>query len=68
MTNATAEASPVMQHIGLLNLRINDMMTQLNIVMKAMMEENTALKKENAELKTLPKGSADAKQEKASKS
>jgi regulator of replication initiation timing len=50
--NATPAASPVMQHIGLLNIRINDMMTQLNAVMKAMMDENAALKKENAELKT----------------
>jgi regulator of replication initiation timing len=49
------EASPVMQQIGMLNLRINDMMTQLNAVMKMMMEENAALKKENAELKAKPK-------------
>jgi len=48
-------ASPVMQQIGMLNLRINDMMTQLNTVMKMMMEENAALKKENAELKAKPK-------------
>jgi regulator of replication initiation timing len=53
------EASPVMQQIGMLNLRINDMMTQLNTVMKMMMEENAALKKENVELK--------AKNEKTSK-
>jgi hypothetical protein len=45
------EASPVMQQIGMLNLRINDMMTQLNAVMKALMEENAQLKKENADLK-----------------
>lgn len=49
-----------MQQIGMLNLRINDMMTQLNVVMKAMMEENAELKKENADIK--------AKQEKTSKS
>ncbi len=60
MTDITPEASPIMQQIGMLNLRINDMMTQLNAVVKAMMEENSALKKENAELK--------AKQEKTSKS
>jgi regulator of replication initiation timing len=41
-----------MQQIGMLNLRITDMMTQLNAVMKNFMEENTALRKENAELKT----------------
>jgi regulator of replication initiation timing len=52
LTQASTEASPTMQQIGMLNLRINDMMTQLNAVMKAMMEENQALKKENSELKT----------------
>jgi len=51
MSIANTEASPIMQQIGMLNLRINDMMTQLNAVMKAMMEENASLKKENAELK-----------------
>ncbi|MCW4029426.1 MAG: hypothetical protein NWE92_07250 [Candidatus Bathyarchaeota archaeon] len=54
MTQSTPEASPIMQQIGMLNLRINDMMTQLNVVMKAMLEENAALKKENAELKAKP--------------
>ncbi len=43
--------SPVVQHIGVLNLRINDMMSQLNTVMKALMEENASLKKENGDLK-----------------
>jgi regulator of replication initiation timing len=52
ITNQPPEVSPIMQQIGMLNLRINDMMTQLNVVMKTIMEENTALKKENAELKT----------------
>ena len=51
MTDATAEASPAMQQIGMLNLRINDMMTQLNIVMKTLLEENGSLKRENVELK-----------------
>lgn len=59
MTQTTAqavpEASPVMQQIGMLNIRINDMMTQLNAVMKVLIEENAALKKENAELKAKPK-------------
>jgi regulator of replication initiation timing len=45
------QADPMMQQIGMLNLRINDMMTQLNVVMKTMIEENAALKKENTELK-----------------
>jgi regulator of replication initiation timing len=53
------EATSFMQQIGLLNLRINDMMMQLNAVMNTMMEENVALKKENADLKS--------KQEKTSK-
>ena len=44
-------ADPIIQQISMLNLRINDMITQLNTVMKIMMEENAALKKENAELK-----------------
>ena len=68
MLKPQTEVSPIMQQIGMLNLRINDMMTQLNTVMKTMMDENAALKKENAELKALPKGSAEAKQEKTSKS
>ena len=55
-----AQADSTMQQIGMLNLRINDMMTQLNAVMKALMDENAALKNENAALK--------GKQEKTSKS
>ena len=35
----------------MLNLRINDMMTQLNTVIKMIMDENNALKKDNADLK-----------------
>jgi len=54
------ETIPVLQQMGILNLRVNDMMTQLNTVIKMMLDENSALKKENAELKT--------KQEKTSKS
>jgi regulator of replication initiation timing len=56
LTEQTQNAvSPAMQQIGMLNLRINDMMTQLNTVMKMLMQENTTLKKENAELKAKPK-------------
>jgi len=40
-----------MAQIGMLNLRINDMMAQLNVVMKTLLDENAALRKENAELK-----------------
>ncbi len=54
MSQDQATVSPLMQQIGMLNLRINDMMTQLNAVMKSLMDENTALKKENAELKAKP--------------
>lgn len=60
MAVTDAQNSPVMQQIGMLNLRINDMMSQLNAVMKALMDENQALKKENAEL--------NEKQEKTGKS
>ncbi len=48
-----------MQQIGMLNLRINDTMTQLNAVVKTMLDENAMLRKENADLK--------ADQEKTSK-
>ncbi len=55
MTETTAqtapEASSIVQQIGMLNLRINDMMSQLNTVMKALMDENALLRKENADLK-----------------
>ena len=47
--------------IALLNLRINDMMCQLNIVVKTLMEENISLKKENNELKAMPKDHTDEK-------
>lgn len=59
-TQAAPEPSPVMQQIGMLNLRINDMMTQLNSVMKTMMEENAALKKENTDLKAKHKETSKA--------
>jgi hypothetical protein len=37
--------------MSVLNLRINDMMTQLNAVLKSLLEENSSLRKENTELK-----------------
>jgi len=51
---------PLAQQISFLHLRISDLTTQFNTVMKTMAEENDALRKENAELK--------AKQEETSKS
>jgi hypothetical protein len=39
------------QQIGMLNLRISDMMAQLNVVLKALMDENADLRKENVGLK-----------------
>jgi hypothetical protein len=60
LTDTAIEASPVLQQIGLLNLRISDMMSQLNAVMKALMDENGSLRKENVDLKS--------KQEKTNKS
>jgi regulator of replication initiation timing len=50
-TQKQIETTPIMAQISLLNLRINDMMTQLNAVMKTLVEENQALHKENTELK-----------------
>ena len=49
------EASPIVQQLGVLNLRINDFMRELNATVKMMLAENDALKKENAELKAKPK-------------
>jgi regulator of replication initiation timing len=54
-TTIVPEQSPVMQQIGMLNLRINDFMQQLNSTIKALLVENDALKKENAELKAKTK-------------
>jgi regulator of replication initiation timing len=54
MNQDPAQNDTIMQQVGMLNLRINDMMTQLNAVMKAIMDENASLKKENAELKAKP--------------
>jgi hypothetical protein len=45
------ESSIVKQQILMLNLRINDMITQLNIALKTALDENSALKKENETLK-----------------
>jgi hypothetical protein len=59
MTESNEVSPTTQQQIGLLNLRISDMMTQLNTVMKALLDENSILRKENADLKT--------KQEKNSK-
>jgi hypothetical protein len=50
------EPSLIFQQIGMLNLRINDMMAQLNTVMKILLDDNTALKKENTELKCKQEG------------
>jgi hypothetical protein len=47
----TVQASPIMQQITMLNLRINDMLTQLNVVMKTLLDENVALQRETVELK-----------------
>jgi hypothetical protein len=45
----------------MLNLRIKGMMAQLNVVIKEMMKENIALKKENTEFKATPKYSQTLK-------
>ena len=47
------ELSPELQQsIGMLNLRVNDLMTQINTVLKSVLEENQRLKAENLELKS----------------
>lgn len=51
MTEKMPEMPLAIQQIGILNLRTNDFMTQLNAVLKALMEENQALRIENTELK-----------------
>jgi cell division protein FtsB len=43
---------PLRQYIAVLNLRINDMMVQLNAVMRVLTEENSALRKEIHDLKS----------------
>ena len=45
------QASLSTQQASMLRLRISDMMTQFNTVMKTMTDENAALEKENADLK-----------------
>jgi hypothetical protein len=45
------KSSSIMQQTALLNLRINDMMAQLNAVIKALMDENATLHKENNDFK-----------------
>jgi regulator of replication initiation timing len=41
----------ITNEIGLLNVRINDLMTQLNTTLKTIMDENTTLRKELDDLK-----------------
>jgi hypothetical protein len=51
MSQEQTKIDLTLQQVGLLNLRINDMMTQLNVVIKVLTDENAALKKENSDLK-----------------
>ncbi|MFA5307014.1 MAG: hypothetical protein WC365_06215 [Candidatus Babeliales bacterium] len=44
------QPSQVQQQLGLLNLRLNDFMTQLNAVIKTLVDENQALQTTIAEL------------------
>lgn len=54
MEKNQSQVSPMQQQIGLLNLRINDMMAQLNTVIKALMDENAGLQAEILRLKGEP--------------
>jgi hypothetical protein len=51
-TQGLNQDSRIMAQIGMLNLRINDMMIQLNTVIKSLIDENTAIKKDCNELKS----------------
>jgi hypothetical protein len=53
-------SSELQQQISMLNIRINDMMTQLNAVMKIMLDENITLKKKNLKLKAKQKKPSNA--------
>lgn len=55
MSQGQTNIDPITQQVGLLNLRINDMLTQLNVVIKTLIDENASLKKENADPKAAPK-------------
>ncbi|MGD6810809.1 MAG: hypothetical protein ACQCN3_14015 [Candidatus Bathyarchaeia archaeon] len=52
MNQEQPTADPVMQQVSLLNLRLNDMYTQLNAVLKTLIDSNDLLQKENVELKS----------------
>jgi hypothetical protein len=53
MSQETEQIQPSnhLDQISLLNLRVNDMITQLKNVVKTLIAENQALEKENLELK-----------------
>lgn len=51
MSQEQTKVDLTIQQVGLLNLRINDMMTQLNVVIKTLTDENAGLKRENSDLK-----------------
>lgn len=53
MTETIKQPFPqaVQQQLSLLNLRLNDMMQELNATVKLLIETNTSLQQENADLK-----------------
>jgi hypothetical protein len=51
MNHEQPAIDPTMQQVSLLNLRLNDMLIQLNTTLKGLIDSNVALQKENAELK-----------------
>ena len=46
-----APSLAVQQQLGLLNLRLNDLMQELNNTVKLFVETNTSLQQENSDLK-----------------
>jgi len=49
-----SENPAIMNEIGVLNIRINDLMSQLNKTIQLLLDENKKLTQENAQLKTPP--------------
>jgi len=47
-----SENPNIMNEIGVLNIRINDLMSQLNKTVQLLLDENKKLSQENAQLKT----------------
>ncbi|MDR0470718.1 MAG: hypothetical protein LBH79_03185 [Nitrososphaerota archaeon] len=54
-----SENSQILNEIGLLNVRINDLMNQLNRTVQLLLDENKKLNQENIQLKSSSQMPAD---------